>query len=242
MKSELTLLTALALAAVGPVAGDEALRRPAPSPAPRGLPDVLKPYDANGDGHLSSEEYKAFVDEQRPDTPKSQWDSDGDGKLSQEEIEAARATLREKLEERFLARFDEADQDGDGSLSGEEFKATLPDDVSDERAAAAFDRLDADDDGAVTKAEFLKFNGLVPTPETPRPPKPRPDRPKPKPPLVPPLADPLKPFDLDGNGILSRDEIRKALEKGAWPPRLTPTPPDGGPGLGGGENPEQPPR
>lgn len=233
MKPKFTLLTALAIAASAvPVAADDARRPERPT---RGLPDALKPYDANEDGRLSREEYKAFIDDRRPDTPKSEWDTDGDGKLSHEEIEAARAAMRAKLEERFLARFNEADEDEDGFLSEEEFKSTLPDDVSDERAAAAFGRLDADDDGKISKDEFLKFNGLRPRPDAPRPPKPRPDRPKPQPPVLPPLPDFLKALDLDGNGILSRDEIKKAIEEGHWPPRPQPPADGGGEGEGDGD-------
>jgi len=243
MNPKLTLLTALAFAAAtGTVVADDSLQpsRPAPPTRPtpltpltrpvpptRALPDALKPYDANEDGRLSREEYKAYVDDQRPDTPKSQWDTDGDGTLSETEIEAARTAMREKLEERFLARFNEADTDGSGALDEGEFKATLPGDVSAERAAAAFDRLDANDDDQIGEDEFLRFSGLPPRPDAPRPPKLRPDTSKPRPPVIPPLPGHLQAIDLDGNGILSRAEILQAMEDGKWPPRPTP-PTDGG--------------
>lgn len=233
MKLKLTLFTALAfVAASGVAAAADTPTRPS-----RGLPEKLRPYDANNDGRLSREEYKAFVDDQRPENPKSEWDTDGDGKLSEAEIEAARAAMRAKLEARFLARFNEADTGGggedgtepDGLLTLEEFTNTLPDDVSADRAKAAFDRLDTDDDDKISKDEFFKFNGLPPRPDAPRPPKPQHNSPKPKPPVPPALPEALKAFDTDGNGILSRAEIAAAIKAGTWPGRPKP-PVDGGGG------------
>ena len=160
MKRKLTLLTALAFAAASGAASAQE------TTPPRTLPDSLKPYDANEDGRLSREEYKSFMDDARTESRKSEWDEDGDGKLSRSEIDLARAAMRSRLEDRFLARFHEADA-GDGAggeadelLDLEEFTNTLPDDVTPERAAAAFARLDADGDGFISTDDFLKFNGL----------------------------------------------------------------------------------
>jgi Ca2+-binding EF-hand superfamily protein len=244
MKSSLSLLIALAAAAVS----GSATAEDAPSTRPvRALPEKLTLYDANNDGRLSREEYRAYIDDTHPDAPKSPWDTDGNGRLSAAEIEVARAAMRDRLEEKFLARFTEADTGGAGEngdeaddlLTLEEFTKTLPADVSAERAKAAFDRLDADDDSKISKAEFLKFNGLLPRPHAPRPPKLRPDVAKPKPPVLPPLPEGLQQFDTDGNGILSRGEIESAIKAGTWPlrpkPPQPPTDPEEPPVVPGGE-------
>jgi Ca2+-binding EF-hand superfamily protein len=235
MKPKLTLLTALAFASVTGVATAQDAPPPPTRPG-RTLPEALKPFDVNSDGRLSREEYKAYLDEHRPETPKSQWDTNGDGKLDAAEIEAARAAMRERLLEKFRVRFDEADTEGgteenpgDDSLTLEEFKATLPEDISDERAAAAFARLESDDDQdeVLSLEEFLKFNGLPVRPDAVHKPKPKPETPKPKPPQRPPLSDLLKEFDTNNDGILSRAEIQAAIEAGKWPVRPKP-PTDGG--------------
>ena len=219
MKPKLTLLTALAFASVMSVAvADEG----GPTRPARQLPEKLKPYDVDGDGRLSREEYKAFVDDHRPEAPRSPWDTDGDGKLSEEEIAAARAAMRAKLLERYKARFEEADTNDDGSLSYEEFRAMLPDDINEERAKAAFDRLesDEDEDDVLSLDEFLKFHGLPLRPD--RPDKPDRDKPKPERPERPALPEKLKAFDTNNDGILSRDEIKAAIEAGTWPGRPKP--------------------
>jgi len=224
MKPKLTLLTALAFATVSGVAiADEG----APPPPPRGLPQKLQTFDVCGGGRLAREKNKAFVDDHRPDAPRSPWDTDGDGKLSEEEIAAARAAMREKLLERYKARFEEADTNDDGSLSFDEFKAMLPDDIKEERAKAAFDRLesDEDEDEVLSLDEFLNFHGLPPHRPGPRPGKPDRDKPKPERPERPErpaLPDKLKPFDTNNDSILSRDKIKAAIEAGTWPGRPKP--------------------
>jgi|GEM_PF-2509572 len=225
MKRKLTLSAALAFAS----ATGASFAQDAPPPPTRALPEKAAPFDVNGDGRLSREEYKALVEASRQETPKSRWDADNDGKLSEAEINDARAEMRLKLEARFLKRFEEADLSGvdeegnetdpDGQLSLAEFTATLPGDVSPERALAAFTRLDADADEFISQTEFLKFNGLPPRPNGPKPPKPRPETPKPKPPVRPPLPDFLLSINENGDGVLSRDEIQKGIKDGTWPVR-----------------------
>ena len=184
------------------------------------MPEALKPFDVDEDGKLSREEWKAYVDANKPERPKNPWDTDGDGKLSEEEIKAAREAIRKEIEDRCLARFDEADTDDDGFLSGAEFEATLPEGVTPERARNAFNRIDADDDDKISKEEFLKacLHGNSAPPRGPRPPK----RPKPPETPNPGLPELLKPFDLNEDGVLSREEIGKAIEDGTWPPHPRP--------------------
>jgi Ca2+-binding EF-hand superfamily protein len=234
MKPKITLLTALAFVSVTGVASAQG-GPPSPPRPVRTLPESLKPFDANEDGRLDREEYKAYLDSAREGSPLSPWDSDGDGKLSDEEIKVAREKMKQTLEERYRQRFDEADTGGeeegseaDEQLSFEEFKAILPANINAERAQAAFDRLDTDENGFISWEEFLKFHGLPLRPNVPPPSKPRPETPKPKPPYPPNLPDALKKLDTDGDGILSREEMREAIKNGDWPVRPKPPTDDGG--------------
>jgi Ca2+-binding EF-hand superfamily protein len=219
MKRPIFLLAALALAGgMVPLSAEES------APPARPLPEKLKPYDVDGDGRLSREEWKAYVEANKPDRPTNPWDTNGDGKLSPEEIAAAREAIRKEIEERCLMRFDEADTDDDGLLSSEEFLATLPAQVTPERARSAFSRIDADDDGSISKEEFLKacLHGNSAPPRRGREQKPtRPTKPEPPAPPTggPGLPEMLKKFDLNGDGRLGRDEIQKAIEDGTWPNR-----------------------
>jgi Ca2+-binding EF-hand superfamily protein len=219
MKLRIALLTALAFATglMLVQAEDDPGTRP-----PKGLPDALKPYDVDGDGKLSAEEWRAFINDHKPNRPPNPVDLNGDGTVTPEEIAAYREELRKRLEEERSKRFDEADLDDDGFLSLEEFTKALPGSVPAERAERLFNHCDADGDGLMSKEEFLKCLGYAPRAEPPRPPKPRP----PQPPGPHPLPDFLKPFDLNGDGILSRDEIQKAIADGTWPfPPPTDPPP-----------------
>jgi Ca2+-binding EF-hand superfamily protein len=219
MKRPIALLAFLALAGgTATVSADDST-----APA-RPLPDKLKPYDVDGDGRLSREEWKAFVEANKPDRPTNPWDTNGDGKLSPDEIQAAREAIRKEIEDRCLMRFDEADTDDDGLLSGEEFLATLPAEVTPERARNVFNRIDTDDDGSVSKEEFLKacLHGNSAPPRGPRNQKPtRPTPPTPPDPTTggPGLPEILQKFDLNADGKLSRDEIQTAIENGTWPNR-----------------------
>ena len=93
MKTIPALLAALALLAGPAVTAEEG-----------GKPD--------GEGHRKHE--------QREDILKK-FDADGDGKLNEAERTTARAALTEKMKKDHPEAFARADKDGDGSLSEEEF-------------------------------------------------------------------------------------------------------------------------
>ncbi len=142
-----------------------------------GLPEILKPFDVDGDGKLSEEERQAFIQAikdgtvpkpvrpDRPERPTNPWDTDGDGKLSDAEKAVAREAIRAKIEAQRSKRFDELDTNDDDSLSLEEFSAAPG--IRPEAAARIFDRLDKDNSDAVSKAEFLT---ALTRPGGPRPP------------------------------------------------------------------------
>lgn len=96
----------------GPVRPDNRVRPMDPSP------EMLKKFDADGDGKLSEAErakMRETIEQQHKEKLK-QFDTDGDGQLS----EAERAKMREAYQGEWLKKFD---ADGDGKLSEEERRA-----------------------------------------------------------------------------------------------------------------------
>jgi Ca2+-binding EF-hand superfamily protein len=178
MKLRTTILLSAALLAAAP-AGNAGERNPF---GDGGLPEILKPYDADEDGVLSEEERQAFVaairageverPPARPDRPHSNpWDTDGDGVLSDEEKAAAQEAIRARILEQRLRRFNELDEDGDGFLSLEELEG-IPG-IREGHAERILAHLDKDEDGQVSADEFLHAI-RPPRPDAPPPPPPPP--------------------------------------------------------------------
>jgi Ca2+-binding EF-hand superfamily protein len=222
------------------------VRPPAPPPGlVNRLPRGLEAYDADEDGKLDAEEWRAFIEANKPppddgeeeeaDTPGgppedhgNPVDLDGDGKVTREEVVEFRAMIKERIREKRLERFHEADTDEDGSLSLEEFQASLPDGFPDERAEALFNHCDADDDDAISEDEFLAC--LARSPKARAPGSGNSGAPKAgeKPADKPGLPEFLKPFDLNEDGHLDAEEIAAAREAGTWPPTPPARADDGG--------------
>jgi Ca2+-binding EF-hand superfamily protein len=182
------------------------------------LPEIMKPFDIDGDGKLSAEERQAFeaaVKEKRQAELLEKFDADGDGKLSEAELKAAREAARQKVEDRRTDRFDELDADDDGFLSTDEFKP--PVNLPEALVARMFAHLDKNSDGKISKEEFLKACRR-PGEQPPPPPPPGGDGGTP-----PALPEWLKPYDVNNNNILEPAEqaaVRAAIESGALvPPR-----------------------
>ena len=111
-----------------------------------GREEMMKRFDADGDGRLNEAERAALRSEmekrhsKRPDREKmmKKYDTDGDGQLSEEERSALRADM-EKRRGKHPGRkemMEKFDTDGDGTLSEEE-RATMFDARRQEREPQA---------------------------------------------------------------------------------------------------------
>lgn len=112
----------------------------------------LKAIDTNGDGQVSRDEAKghAWLEKNF-----DQIDTNHDGQLSKDELaawhKAHKGEMREKMAQRFDAKFKAADKDNDGSLTKDEAQAGMP------RLAKNFDQIDANHDGKVTPDEIRAY-------------------------------------------------------------------------------------
>ncbi len=137
-----------------------------------GLPEFLQAYDLNGDGVISEEERQAMREDLKQGRAQwmKRWDADQDGKINQQERDGILLHLRDQINAKREARFNEiagaADDDGVVRLTLEEWIAAHPD-KNVERLTAIFNMMDADGSGAVTFEEFLAK--LAPTPPSPAP-------------------------------------------------------------------------
>ncbi len=111
------------------------------------------PFDANGDGVVSLEEFQAARAREAAERFAA-LDTDGDGVLSQEELRARSergrrgpgpAAMRERL-----------DTDRDGSISLAELQAVRPDVTADQ-----FARFDGDGDGQLSPQELDAARGAL---------------------------------------------------------------------------------
>lgn len=143
----LTIAAALGLATITPslVLAHGAGSGPRPdgnSPRMERHMERFAEMDADKDGKVSADEFKAFRAARFTAA-----DADGDGKLSAAEIDTLRAKKRLARIERMIAW---NDTDGDGMLSA----AEMPD-----RAAGRMMHLDRDRDGAVSVEEMQAPKG-----------------------------------------------------------------------------------
>ena len=133
---------------------------PAAAPAPQSTGRAGKPghhggfkaIDTNGDGQVSRDEAKghAWLEKNF-----DQIDTNHDGQLSKDELaawhKAHKGEMREKMAQRFDAKFKAADKDNDGSLTKDEAQAGMP------RLAKNFDQIDANHDGEITQDEIRAY-------------------------------------------------------------------------------------
>ena len=112
----------------------------------------FKAIDTNGDGQISRDEAKghAWLEKNF-----DQIDANHDGQLSKDELaawhKAHKGEMREKMAQRFDAKFKAADKDNDGSLTKDEAQAGMP------RLAKNFDQIDANHDGKITQDEIRAY-------------------------------------------------------------------------------------
>jgi Ca2+-binding EF-hand superfamily protein len=129
------------------------------------LPEILKPFDVDGDGKLSEEERQAYLDAVHDGqfhnnngnhgngNNGNPLDTDGDGKLSDAEKAAAQEAIRARILAQRSSRFDELDKDDDGLLTVDEFLGVPG--IRPDLAARILKHLDTDKDGKISKEEFL---------------------------------------------------------------------------------------
>ena len=118
--------------------------------------EMLKKFDADGDGVLSEEE-RAAARDQRAQEMIEEFDGDSDSKLDLAELKSALQSMRERLgkhgprghmRQRLLKDFD---ADGDGKLSDEERAAAHK--AMQERREKCLKEFDADGDGTLNEDE-----------------------------------------------------------------------------------------
>ncbi len=129
----------------------------------RGRAEMLKRFDADGDGALNDEE-RALARQARRESRAAQgrqlmlrrFDSDGDGTLNDAETEIARTeirAIREDIHSRIVPQYD---LDGDGELNDDERRAARP------AYQAEFERirteatLDLDGSGDIDEGELVR--------------------------------------------------------------------------------------
>lgn len=187
MKLKITLLAILAgLVVTSPNASAQENRRERGGFGRQLPPELLKKYDADGDGKLNEAEMKTWR-EAREKENLEKYDADKDGKLNDEE--------RKKMESENPRRggfqpdaetLKKFDKDGDGKLSDEERTAWR-----EAREKETLAKYDADKDGKLNDEERKKMES---------------ENPRRGGGFPPPDAETLKKFDKDGDGKLSDEE------------------------------------
>jgi len=171
--SRIALISALLLA----IAGGQAENRPPRGEGrPAGPPDWTK-HDADGDGALSLEEFRAMprvarLPEEQQARLFRRLDADGDGKLDRTEIFRMRQGRGGDRPDGAWRRIMELDTDGSGGVSLEELRAgEMFSKLPPERLEALFKRLDTDGDGEITPKDRpelppnLRRSGPPPAPD-----------------------------------------------------------------------------
>ncbi|HTV23007.1 MAG TPA: hypothetical protein VMG12_30165 [Polyangiaceae bacterium] len=121
---------------------------------------VVERFDADGSGDLNDEERAALVEEfgdpaQRFELLVSVYDADSSGSLEASELEAVKADLETRCENRRTALLERFDANGDGTLDADEREAarTALHERFAERHAARVDQFDRNGDGRLGPLE-----------------------------------------------------------------------------------------
>jgi Ca2+-binding EF-hand superfamily protein len=124
--------------------------------------DVLRKFDADGDGKLSESERQAAKAhrqqqvEQRRERWRDRLDTDGDREVSESEKQTALDRLKQHHPQRYQKLVERADADGDGEVSPDEARAAREAHrrKMKQRRARLIERFDANDDGELSANEL----------------------------------------------------------------------------------------
>jgi Ca2+-binding EF-hand superfamily protein len=157
MKPILIALTLIATPLVGAAGGPQDMGSDHPMKDDASL---IQRLDKDGDGRVSRKEATDAAVE-RAGSRFDQLDTNKDGFITKDEVNAARASVRERMKERAGEHWKAADKDGDGAISRSEAEASMP------MLFRRFDQLDANKDGKITRDEMPQgkhVDGMRPMP------------------------------------------------------------------------------
>ena len=180
---------------------------------------AFKKFDINNDGHLDRNEFKQLVascnggSDQAADALFKQGDSDGDGKLDYQELikllYPASAQALQKLHKNFSnlnevkAAFKKYDADGDGHVSKQELQQVMKG-FSAGEVESIFALGDKDQSGGIDIQEFISL--MLPSAPATIARLSQNFR------SVANVKDSFKKFDANGDGQISRNELKNAMK------------------------------
>merc|ERR1719458_680645 len=181
--------------------------------------NAFKKFDINNDGHLDRNEFKQLVascnggSDQAADALFKQGDSDGDGKLDYQELikllYPASAQALQKLHKNFSnlnevkAAFKRFDADGDGHISKQELQQVMKG-FSAGEVESIFALGDKDQSGGIDIQEFISL--MLPSAPATIARLSQNFR------SVANVKDSFKKFDANGDGQISRNELKNAMK------------------------------
>jgi len=183
-----------------------------PSGGPPSVDQIFKIMDRNKDGKLAKDEFRG------PPNIFTSADKNKDGIVTRKELEALRGGGGGKkpggkgpdISPEFLKKIHKRiDANGDGKVTPDEFASRSMHRSDPNEAAAMFKRVDANSDGKITADEYVAFRSKAPKGGGKKP-----AGPKPPAGANAGIEAIFKRADTDGDGRLSRAEMRRLVKAG----------------------------